>query len=369
MIEQSASPHTRGVKGDLLEPCLGLSKEDAKSLADVTLMIHCASTTDFEDAAHDDHIDRMNIGGFEHFTQLVDNVRDMGGRPKVMYVSTAYQCGLHPGPIPEGKLFVSQHRNKYEWTKWWCDNAAQDLGFYVVRPSILIGHSKTYDSMGQQRMIYGWAGAQSLAMLMWFHMQGIEKPEFWQRWQELAHIDSWPVLPLRLKADRTTTQNTVCIDDAATVMDAIRNEIMEDPPGVSRVYNLVSPWPLGTDFIVDSIQSVFKCKGIQYCPGLDLECIPRENKAERMLNKITEVYRPYVLNKEPEFEMENVRALVPDEERPQITPILFMGLMLNYFKPEMLRYVTDNEKLRPESILRQMGRRKRDTQQLICHAR
>ena len=82
--------------GDLSLPGLGLDPASRQRLGDVDIVMHCAATVVF-DAPLGQAL-RTNVEGPR---QLLRLVREAGGSPRVVHVSTAYVCGARRGLIPE----------------------------------------------------------------------------------------------------------------------------------------------------------------------------------------------------------------------------------------------------------------------------
>lgn len=116
---------------------------------------HIAASTAFDESRRAE-IEEANLIGTRNVLNFVKK-RDVG---KFFYMSTAYIAGLEKGVIPEGRVsHNSGFKNPYEETKYVCDQRVQDSGlpFIVIRPSIIIGDSRTGNPMGEERMFYGYA--------------------------------------------------------------------------------------------------------------------------------------------------------------------------------------------------------------------
>jgi thioester reductase-like protein len=140
----AAARRVRAVRGDLLEPGLGLSASDRQSLIDsVERIVHCAASISFELPLVQAR--EINVRGVERVLELARAIADGGTLRRIVHVSTAYVSGRHAGEFREHDLDVGQEfRNTYERSKHEAERllrAADELPLAVARPSIVVGHS------------------------------------------------------------------------------------------------------------------------------------------------------------------------------------------------------------------------------------
>jgi len=133
----------RLISGDVTRPRFGLAASEWAELAtSVDRIVHCAAATDF--GRPDALYEAVNVGGTRHALELAAE----SGAPLV-HVSTAYVCGERSGVITETELDVGQRMgNAYESSKLRAETlvrkaAADGLPVAVVRPSIVVGASRT----------------------------------------------------------------------------------------------------------------------------------------------------------------------------------------------------------------------------------
>jgi len=135
------------VRGDLLEPGLGLSAEGrARLLASVDRIVHCAASISFDLPLEDAR--EVNVRGVERVIELARDIAAAGSLRRLVHVSTAYVSGRHAGEFGEADLDVGQEfRNTYERSKNEAERllraaaVSEDLPLAVARPSIVVGHS------------------------------------------------------------------------------------------------------------------------------------------------------------------------------------------------------------------------------------
>jgi thioester reductase-like protein len=133
------------VRGDLLEPGLGLSAGDrARLVGSVDRIVHCAASISFELPLAEAR--EINVRGVERVIELAREIAAAGTLRRFVHVSTAYVSGRHAGEFSEDDLDVGQEfRNTYERSKNEAERllraAAGELPLAVARPSIVVGHS------------------------------------------------------------------------------------------------------------------------------------------------------------------------------------------------------------------------------------
>src|ERR1700677_451050 len=140
----AAAARVSAVRGDLLEPALGLSPIDrAWLIASVDRIVHCAASISFELPL--DEAREINVHGVEQVIELAREIAAGGTLRRLVHVSTAYVSGRHAGEFGERDLDVGQEfRNTYERSKFEAERLlreAEDLPLAVARPSIVVGHS------------------------------------------------------------------------------------------------------------------------------------------------------------------------------------------------------------------------------------
>jgi thioester reductase-like protein len=140
----AAAARVSAVRGDLLEPALGLSTADRDWLiASVDRIVHCAASISFELPL--EQARQINVGGVQRVLELAREIAAGGTLRRLVHVSTAYVSGRHAGEFGEQDLDLGQEfRNTYERSKHEAERllrAADDLPLAVARPSIVVGHS------------------------------------------------------------------------------------------------------------------------------------------------------------------------------------------------------------------------------------
>jgi thioester reductase-like protein len=140
----AAAARIRVVRGDLLEPGLGLSARDREWLiGSVDRIVHCAASISFELSLREARA--INVRGVERVIGLAREIAEGGTLRRLVHVSTAFVSGRHAGEFGEDDLDVGQRfRNTYEYSKYEAERLlrrTEGLPLAVARPSIVVGHS------------------------------------------------------------------------------------------------------------------------------------------------------------------------------------------------------------------------------------
>lgn len=104
---------------------------------------HCAASLQYMDR-HREQIERTNVLGTTHVVQLARRSQS----PMFNMVSTAYVAGSRRGDIPAEEPDIELVNNCYERSKVMAEEVVLSSGLAarILRPSIVIGHSRTHYS-------------------------------------------------------------------------------------------------------------------------------------------------------------------------------------------------------------------------------
>ncbi len=155
LIERCCAPEGRGSARRRIEVYAadtgadrcGLSQRDWTAVASgATRFIHAAAAVRFDAAPEEAR--RANVGGVRNVLELGEQAHRGGSLRSFTHVSTAFVAGRRTGIVREDELGAGQRfRNTYERSK--CEAEAlvraraRDLPVVIVRPSIVVGHSRT----------------------------------------------------------------------------------------------------------------------------------------------------------------------------------------------------------------------------------
>jgi thioester reductase-like protein len=137
-------PRLNVLAGDIEQTGLGLSAAARDRLThEVTTVVHCAASVSFDLSLEDSR--RINVDGTRNVVELAERCP---GLERLTYISTAYVAGEPRGLFRENQLDVGQRfRNPYERSKFEAERMirerAADLPLQVLRPSIIVGDSRT----------------------------------------------------------------------------------------------------------------------------------------------------------------------------------------------------------------------------------
>ncbi|GAB2859907.1 hypothetical protein GCM10022221_69350 [Actinocorallia aurea] len=224
---------TRAVAGDVTEPGCGVAPS---ALPPVTAVWHAAASLRFEDR-YAAEIHTMNVVGAGN---VVDLAKALGG-PPLNHVSTAYVAGARTGTVTEtvADPAVRTH-NHYERTKIEGELivARSGLDWRILRPSIVIGHSRTLAVTSYSGM-YGF-----LSALLVFR-RTVER--------NFGHLLRFKAIPLI--ADPDAPLDFVPVDLVA------RDSVTVGLHGPSEtVYHLTNP---AAPFVGGAIAELFESTGLR----------------------------------------------------------------------------------------------------------
>jgi long-chain acyl-CoA synthetase len=134
--------------GDISEPQLGIPSNDYSRLSSlVTHILHSAACTSFHTPL--DRARLINCEGTRNVIEFAGTCHKSGNLRKMAYVSTAYVCGHDTAKVVSENDFspAPDAANAYERSKWEAERLVRDhfqtLPLIVLRPSIVVGHSRT----------------------------------------------------------------------------------------------------------------------------------------------------------------------------------------------------------------------------------
>ena len=148
------------IRSDITLPHLGLSEEwlnMARRKPAGSTFFHFASSLNFEEK-NKDLIYHHNINGLRHAVDRSLGVEMWDG---FFYISTAYTVGIHEGHVAERLHSPAAFNNYYEETKCAAEHLitelcrATGLRLVIVRPSVVIGPSRSCKTGGSTTGLYG----------------------------------------------------------------------------------------------------------------------------------------------------------------------------------------------------------------------
>jgi long-chain acyl-CoA synthetase len=149
-LVDDAKARVRWMRGDLVKPALGLSKEQQDEVvSECDELVHAAASTDFDLPLAEAL--SVNFAGAKSICDLAQRIaRERPGRlRRLMHVSTAYVAGPRKGRILAEELpgEAGPFNNTYEETKAKAERYLRErmgeMPITVLRPSIVVGDSHT----------------------------------------------------------------------------------------------------------------------------------------------------------------------------------------------------------------------------------
>ena len=277
-MPESIRPATHrlvAVPGDLSKEGLGLSSRSRQDLenAGITEVWHCASSMRFEDH-HRDEIFATNVEGTRRLLTLADRV----GAVRFHYMSTAYVAGDRRGAVPETLYDPAEPSNNlYEESKRRAEDlvvaAADRFVVTILRPSIVVGSSKTLDATSQFGLYGFLAGLHRFAEHIEDKVSGFVATH-----------------PLRLLCEPGTTLDLMPVDILA--QEAL--EIVRRTDTQQLHFHLTNPFV----FDLEQIQRAL-AKPISRLHGLCFELVSDDRllrPLDHLFHQRLRFYTPYLMN-------------------------------------------------------------------------
>ncbi len=136
------------IEGDVSLPDLGIAPRTISRLTrDIDYIYHSAAVIKLEGSEKE--IYAANIVGTRNVMDFAIKCKEKGRLHKVVHVSTVSVAGNFEGTFYENDLDVGQgFNNPYEWSKFEAEKIVEDyrhkgINILIVRPSMIIGDSKT----------------------------------------------------------------------------------------------------------------------------------------------------------------------------------------------------------------------------------
>lgn len=251
-----------GLAGDLNAPRCGIAARPEWTGAELW---HCAASMQFHDR-HEKEVMQTNVEGTGHALELAQTlaVRTFN------MISTAYVSGMRSGSIPEAAVSPSPTANNhYERSKVIAEGlvVASGLRARLLRPSIVIGHSRTR------------------AALTFSGLYGFERGVFkFRRLMERTQAHLMDNLEVRMLADPHGSVDLIPVDFVAR--DALGLSQADADPGV---YHLASVARLPTR---RAIEVIFAATGLR--PPRFVDDPAELTWLDRKLDQAVSVYNAYL---------------------------------------------------------------------------
>lgn len=221
----AAPENFRIVGGDITEPNLGLTPEDAENArAETTTLFHLAAAYDL--AVAKDVARRVNVQGTQNVNEFAKSLPNLR---RYHYVSTCYVAGRRTGVIREDELEHTEgFRNHYEASKYLAELSVErlkpELPITIHRPAVVVGDSRTGETAKYDGIYY-----------------------------LIHYLRKWPsALALVNIGNSAVCLNLVPIDFVIEAMVAIA----KDERAIGATVQIADPAPLTTEQLFDEIAKV-----------------------------------------------------------------------------------------------------------------
>jgi len=263
-LDRDIETRCEALPGDLHEPRCGVEPSASWSGAQLW---HCAAGLQFQDRYRDE-VMQTNVEGTRHALDLAQILHAQAFN----FISTAYVAGGRSGPIPEAPVAISEtleFNNHYERSKVMAEQLVRDSGLRarILRPSIVIGHSRTL-------------GAITFSGLYGF-VRGVFK---FRRLMERTQADLMDSLEVRMLADPDGTLDLVPVDFVG--QDAVALALADADPGVYHLASFERPSTRST------IETVFATVGLR--PPVFADDVSELTWLDRKLDQSVSIYSAYL---------------------------------------------------------------------------
>jgi nucleoside-diphosphate-sugar epimerase len=262
---------------------------------------HCAASVKFSGSYGSD-VWRSNVDELDAVLQTASRC----GAPVFNHVSTAYVAGAQSGRIPEATDAAPQaFNNIYEESKHTGEQlvrahcAQRGMAYRILRPSIIIGHSRTFKTTsgaGFYQFLDALRGLRN-------KVEAVDPLYFRNN-------------PLRLRCDRNATLDLIPIDIVvAELIDIDRH----GERTANNVFHITSESPVSLHDLVHRVTAVLGIGSVEIVgPEVQLRLI------DRLLDKQVRAFTPYISQRKV-FDRRN--AAKHGIDRHQMRYLLDVGRM------------------------------------------
>lgn len=300
-------PRPHVLSGDISQPGLGLSAEDAAwARAHCDSVLHNAASLEFHESDRTKDPWRSNVDGTKHVLDFCaeNEIWDLH------HVSTAYICGLRKGRVLESEVDVGQtFSNDYEQSKLTAEKLVRDAGSFnsvtVYRPAIIVGDSKT----GFTTTFHGFYHLVRLAWTL------ASNPEFFA-----AASDENPNrVPTRITLSGEESKNFVPVDWVSKAM----TRIVCAREHHNETYHLTSPDRVSARMMQDVLEKIIGVRNTEFCgAGTELD---NPTLVEKLFYEHLQQYDAYWRD-DPIFDLTNISNALPEAPCPVIGPDMLLRL-------------------------------------------
>jgi nucleoside-diphosphate-sugar epimerase len=268
--------------GDLNKEMLGFSEKELDSLNEqVDAIYHMAAYLSFDPSEKEETF-KVNLEGTIHILELADNIQCK----KFMYVSTAYTVGMETEGKEELYNLDRDFVNHYEESKAHAEHLVSsfesEMDIIILRPSIIIGDSKT----GEADTTFGVYGLLKAASLLK---------------RKASKDKEYEAVTFRFLGEADLKMNLVPVDYVTKVLKAAlkfgENE---------RIYNITDPEPLPQKEIFKAVKEVLEFPNLELVPFSEEYTL---KPIEKTFNNSMSIFKHY-FKREIQFSCRNTQLLL-----------------------------------------------------------
>jgi nucleoside-diphosphate-sugar epimerase len=293
LIELCRQSRFHVIGGDIERPGLGFGAGEYPRPVlprEIDACFHLAARTEFKERRRERTF-RANLEGTRHLVEFLKRLPAFG---KLYHVSTTYVSGIGGGVVREvlhDRLL--RFANAYEESKHASESvvARSGLDWTILRPSILMGHSSTGEA-DSGKTVYG-------VFKTFWRLREVLRSKYSD-----AEIEALSGDPFLAVCRPEVAKNVLCLDDVVRLM----LEVAARQPPSGTIYHLANPRPTDVSTVIRSALSLLGLRCLRLDPGP----LERPRVEEALIERGNEVYRPYMIYEEAEFDQAELRRLIGD---------------------------------------------------------
>ena len=288
-LDKYSGKTLHAVEGDVTAKDFGLGRKAFLRYANnADIIIHNAATTELD--AEWKLYEKINIGSTLKAIEFASHTRQRS----IAHVSSAYVAGDRTDTVYEEDLDLKANfRNNYERSKAISESyvraagASGDIRFIILRPSIIIGDSKS-GRMNEDHHLFNF-----LLRVFWARQMINNR----MKSVKTARGDRF-----RIPGNADTTKNFVPVDYVAKLISIL----IETKGAWGRSFHLTHPKPLRVGDLELYIQTAMDWPGFASCP---IETAEDLSPLEKRFFRAIKIYEQYFW-KEPPFDQSQLKAVL-----------------------------------------------------------
>jgi nucleoside-diphosphate-sugar epimerase len=288
------------IEADITEPTHSLLQYLGELSADIDEVWHCAVVFKFQERDRDEAY-ALNVEG----TRNLLEVAMASGRnkaPRFFHVSTAFVCGKLRGHIPEVLHEGQQFHNCYESSKNEAErivldyHTTHDLDTVVLRPSIIVGDSRT-GAAGESN-----SGYYGVILAMYRLRNSLDA--------NLGGQQKGRDMNLRVEGRAEAELNLVPVDFVVQAM-----MLLADSPLLgNRIFHITNETPPTLDIARSCLAQDLEVTGFHLVEAESFNEVPMTS-FEKLVRLSIEFQTPYMWT-EPSFSTDTLRNVLPTDVLP-----------------------------------------------------